>query len=125
MPDGLTRIDALSWGWIAVAVTVPPLVALLAAWPFWRKRQPIFGNIVATAMLFAAAIGLIMREYAELDRIVQDCLDAGVTCFPEPSAFTRFAIYSCIALIQIFFVFSLSLFVEERIRRRDYSPEWR
>ena len=125
MPDDLLRMDHLSWGWIAVAATVPPLLALVVAMPFWRKGHSIFGNVVATGFIFAAAIALILREYVELDRITQQCLDAGVTCFPEPSAFTRFAIYSCIALVQIFAVFSLSLVVEERIRRRGYAPEWR
>jgi hypothetical protein len=68
---------------------------------------------------------MIWREHVELDRIVQACLDAGHTCWPEPSAFTRFAIYAFIGLIQVFTVFMLSLRVEERIRLRQYSPEWR
>jgi hypothetical protein len=46
-------------------------------------------------------------------------------CWPEPAAFTRFAIYAFIGLVQVFVVFTLSLRVEERVRRRDYAPEWR
>ena len=68
---------------------------------------------------------MIWREHVELDRIVKACLDAGTVCWPRPAAFTRFAIYAFIGLIEVFILFSLSLRVEERIRRRDYAPEWR
>ena len=118
-------MTGLSWNWIALASSVPLFLALGVASLFWRKSQIIFGNIAGTGLLFAAAVGMILREYVELDRAVQACLDAGVPCWPNPSAFTRFAIYSFIALIEIFILFSLSLRVEERIRRRDYAPEWR
>lgn len=105
--------------------TVPFLVGLVVAYLFWRRSEAIFGNIVATGIIFSAAFGMIWREHVELDRIVQACIDAGHTCWPEPSAFTRFAIYAFIGLLEVFTVFTLSLRVEERIRRRDYAPEWR
>ena len=81
--------------------------------------------ILGTAFVFAFAFGMIWREHVELDRLVQACLDEGTVCWPTPSAFTRFAIYAFIGLFEVFFVFTLSLRVEERIRRRDYAPEWR
>lgn len=118
-------MTGLSWDWIAFACVVPGLLGLLVAFPFWRKSDAIFGNIVATAVIFAFSFGLIWREHVELDRIVKACLDAGTVCWPEPAAFTRFAIYAFIGLIQVFAVFSLSLRFEERARRRDYAPEWR
>ena len=105
--------------------TIPFLAALPLAYLFWRGREPILGNIVATALIFSAAFAMIWREHIELDRIVKGCIDAGFTCWPQPSAFTRFAIYAFIGLIEVFMVFSLSLRVEDRIRRRDYAPEWR
>lgn len=76
-------------------------------------------------MIFGSAFALIMREHMHLERIVHACLDDGVPCFPNPSAFTRFAIYAFIALFQVIALFMLSLKVEQRIRRRGYSPEWR
>lgn len=105
----------------------PPVVSLLVAFPFWRKGGMIFGNIVGTAVIFGTAFGLILREYVELDRVTQACLDvdAGDVCFPEPGAFTRFAIYAFIGLIEVFALFALSLRVEKNIRDRDYAPEWR
>jgi hypothetical protein len=115
----------LRWFWIALMVTVPPLAGVLVAFPFWRKGQMIFGNIVGTAMIFGAAFGMIFREYAELDLATKRCLDAGYVCWPEPSAFTRFAIYAFIGLLEVFGLFTLSLRVEERLRDSDYSPEWR
>lgn len=118
-------MHGLSWYWIALELAVPPPVALLVAYLFWRKEQMIFGNIVGTGVLFGSAFALIFREHAELDIMVRRCLDQGLVCWPDPSAFTRFAIYAFIALFEVFALFSLSLVVEERIRRRHYSPEWR
>ncbi len=117
-------MTGLSWGWIVLAATVPPFVGFLLSVPFWRKGQAIFGSILGTAVIFASAIGLILREYAVLDRLTQACFDAGTVCFPDPSAFTRFAIYAFIALLEVFGLFTASLIVEERIRRRNYAREW-
>ncbi len=118
-------MTALNWKWIAVMLAGPPLVSLLVAYPFWRKGGMIFGNIVGTAVIFGTAFALIMREYVELDRATQACLDAGEVCFPEPGAFTRFAIYAFIGLAEVFALFALSLRVERKMRDRDYAPEWR
>lgn len=104
---------------------VPLVVGHLVAYPFWRSHQAIFGNIIGTGVIFTSAFALILREHVVLDRLVQRCLDAGTTCWPEPAAFTRYAIYAFIALVEVFLLFSLSLRVEERIRARDYAPEWR
>jgi hypothetical protein len=118
-------VTGLSWNWIALMASVPLVVGLIVAYPLWRRSEPIFGNILATGIIFSAAFAMIWREHVELDRIVQRCLDEGTTCWPEPAAFTRFAIYAFLGLIEVFAVFMLSLRIEERIRRRDYAPEWR
>lgn len=118
-------VTGLSWNYIGLMSSVPLVVGLVLAYPFWRKSEPIFGNILGTGVIFTAAFGMIWREHLQIDRIVQACLDAGTTCWPEPAAFTRFAIYAFIGLAEVFIVFMLSLRVEERIRRRDYAPEWR
>jgi hypothetical protein len=75
-------------------------------------------------VIFGSALGLILREYVVLDRITKACLDAGDVCWPQPSAFTRFAIYAFIGLIEVFALFTFSLKFEERVRRRDYDTEW-
>ena len=124
-PTGGAAMNHLHWRYIALAAVLPPAVGLIVAFPFWRKRRMTLGNIFAAAIIFATSIGLILREYAELDRITTECLDAGIPCFPVPSAFTRFAIYAFIGLLQVIALFSLSLIVEDRIRRKDYAPEWR
>jgi hypothetical protein len=117
-------VSGLNWFWIAIMATAPWMGALLLALPLWRSRQMTLGSIAGTAVIFGTAIGLILREYVELDRIAQDCLDAGTICWPEPTAFTRFAIYAFIALLEVFALFFFSLKMEERGRRRDYAPEW-
>ena len=62
-------------------------------------------GLVGSAVIFAAAFALIAREYVALDRAVQACLNAGYTCWPEPSAFLRYAVYACIALAEVIFIF--------------------
>jgi hypothetical protein len=118
-------MTGLSWLWIGLMVTVPPAIALVVAYPFWRQNEMIFGNLIGTAVIFAVAFALIAREYVELDRVVRACLNAGYTCWPEPSAFTRYAIYACIGLVEVFALFILSLRVERKRRDRLYAPEWR
>jgi hypothetical protein len=118
-------VNSLSWGWIALMASVPFLLGLLVAYPIWRMRQTILGNLAGTAVIFGAALVLIGREWVDVERVTRECLEAGFTCWPSPSAFTRYAIYASIAFIEVFALFTLSLRVEEKIRRRDYAPEWR
>jgi hypothetical protein len=118
-------VNELNWFWIAVALTGPALLGGLVAFPLWLKGEPILGSLAGTAVIFGAAIGLIMRERVELDRAAQACLDQGFVCWPEPAAFTRYAIYAFIALLEVILLFSVSLRVEAKIRRRGYDPEWR
>ena len=117
-------MGGLNWYWIGLGSVVPLIVGILVAMPLWRGGQSILGNILGTGMMFGSAIGLILREYVEIDHVVNKCLEDGTPCWPDPSAFTRFAIYAFIGLIQVFILFSLSLRAEERNRRRDYAPEW-
>jgi hypothetical protein len=76
-------------------------------------------------VIFGTAIGLIMREHVMLERLAQACLDQGQVCWPEPTAFSRYAIYAFIALVEVMVLFSVSLTVERKVRRRGYAPEWR
>ena len=118
-------MQGLNWFWIASLVIVAPVVAILFAAPFWRKVEMIFGNIVGTVVIGGWSIALIFREYVEVDRVVQACIDAGKTCWPEPSAETRFAIYACLGMFEIILLFAISLTVERRLRNREYAVEWR
>lgn len=118
-------MHGLNWYWITWELTAAPLMGLLVTLPFWRKTEMILGNVVGSAVIFLWAISLIFREYVEVDRTVQACLEAGTTCWPEPSAFARFAVYASIGMAEVFVLFTVSLAVERRIRNRDYAPEWR
>ena len=91
----------------------------------WRTGQFVLANIVGSTVIFATAVGMIFREHTELTAITSACLDAGYTCWPQPSAFMRFAIYAAIALTQVVLLFLVSLRVESRLRDRAYAPEWR
>jgi hypothetical protein len=118
-------MNELSWFWIALALTAPPLAGGAAAYPLWQRSQPILGNLTGTTVIFGAAVALIMRERIALERLAQECLDRGMVCWPHPSFFVRFAIYGFIALVEVMILFSLSLSVEAKLRRRGYDPEWR
>lgn len=119
-------MNQLNWYWITIALIVPPLAGALVAFPFWRKEQAIFGNIFGTVLIFGSAFAFIMREKVALDRLIQQCVEAGQEiCSPEPSPFARFAVYAFISLFQVILLFSLSLKVDEKVRRRGYAPEWR
>jgi hypothetical protein len=118
-------MSGLSWSWIGLMAVVPPLAALLVAYPFWRQNETILGNLAGAAVIFATAFALIFREYAVIDRATQACLNAGTTCWPAPSAFMRYAIYACIGLIEVIGIFVGSLRFERKRRERLYAPEWR
>ena len=118
-------MNGLNWFWIIVAAIAPGCAGLLVAYPIWRMSQAILGNLAGSAVIFGVAIALIMREHVELDRQVQACLAQGFTCWPDPSAFMRYSVYAGIALVQVMALFSVSLRVEHRLRRRGYDPEWR
>jgi hypothetical protein len=118
-------VTELSWRWIALLATAPPIAGALAAYPFWRRREMILGNLVGTAIILGTAFALILRESIEIEGATRACLQAGYTCWPVPSAFTRYAIYAGLGMIEVFALFVWSLSVETRIRNRAYAPEWR
>jgi hypothetical protein len=118
-------VAGLNWWWIALMALAPLPVAVVVAMPVWRRSEVILGNIAGAAVIFGAGLVLIMREHAELDILVQGCLDRGNTCWPEPAAFTRYAIFAAIALVEVIALFVVSLRVEARQRNRGYAPEWR
>lgn len=118
-------MDGLNWYWITLELTVTPLMGLLLTLPFWRKADVVFGNIVGTVVILGWAIGLILREYVEVDRYINGCLAEGTLCLPQPSAFARFALYASIGFLEVFLLFTLSLTVERRQRNSSYAAEWR
>jgi hypothetical protein len=118
-------VNGLSWYWIAIEATAAPIVGLLVALPLWYTAQPILGNIAGTVVIFGTAVGLILREHIQIDTMVRKCIDEGVPCFPQPDAFTRFAVYAFIALFEVIVLFTYSLRVERKLRDRGYAPEWR
>src|SRR4051812_26219764 len=124
-PFPADRVQGLNWYWIGLELTAAPAAALAIAFLFWRSGAFVFGNIAGTGVLFAVGCGLIFREYAQIDAMVNACLAEGTVCFPDPGAFTRFFVYATIAMLEVFLLFTASLAVERRMREREYAPEWR
>jgi hypothetical protein len=125
IPEPVQAMQGLNWSRIALQLTVAPILGFLVTAPFWRKAEMIFGSLVGSGLILAWALTLIFAEYVEVDRSVRACFDAGTVCWPEPSAFARFAVYACVGLGEVFLLFTVSLAVERRIRNRDYAEEWR
>lgn len=117
-------VDRLNWPWIALMCTAPLPIAAAVAAVGWRRHEPILGNLAGALVIFGTAFALILRESVELERLVRHCLDAGVTCWPQPSAFARYAIYAAIGLLEVMGLFLASLRFERRLQRRRYAPEW-
>jgi len=103
----------------------PPVVAPMLASLGWRKQEFILGNVAGTIVIFGTAMALIFRESLVLDRLVRDCIDAGIVCSPHPAPFIRYAIYAGIGLVQVVALFLISLRVERLTREQQYAPEWR
>ena len=99
-------------------------IAAAVATLLWRRNEPILGNLAGTIVIFGSALGFILRESVMLNRLTRECLNAGLTCWPQPSAFSRYAIYAAIGLVEVIALFLVSLKVERRMRRRHYAPEW-
>ena len=62
-------MNGLSWGWIALMVTAPPIAGLLVAYPCWKKSQPILGNLAGTAVIFGAALALFMASLSVEEKV--------------------------------------------------------
>ena len=105
---------------------LPPVVGALVARPLWRRGEFIFGNIAGGAVIFGSALGMIFRESVDLDLATRRCFEDGyLLCWPSPGPFTRYAIYACLAGLEVIGLFTASLRVERRLRDRHHAPEWR
>ena len=95
---------------------VPPLSGVLLGYPFWKRSQPILGNLAGSVVIFGSALVLILRESVELDRLTRQCIDAGYYCIPPPPGYSSYAIYRLLALFEVVALFTLSLPSREKVR---------
>ena len=109
---------------IGVAIVAPTVVALLVARLFWGKDSTV-GNIVGSGVIAVAMVGFISREYVDLGQQRLVCAAREWACAFWPSDFVRYAIYASIGFFEVIVVYSVGLWFEERIRRRERAPEWR
>lgn len=118
--------DSLSASWVALAAVIPLATALGVAWPFWRKvtRDPV-GTLAGCFVVFGFAVALVGRELVHLQKFTNNCVALEIACSYHPEPFTRFFVYGCIALVQVFALFVIGWQVEDRIRQGEVAPEWR
>ena len=115
----------MNWYWIAIALVVPTLLGLLVAWPLWRMGYGTFGSTVGASIIFMCGAVFIGREYTELEKLSEACVEAtGFDCIFSPSAFTRFAVYAGIALLEVFFLFDRGIAADRRAYRKKFPSEW-
>ena len=116
----------LNWLWIGIALTLPFVVGLAAAAPFWwRQRDALLGNVIGSCLIGGFILLFIWREYLDLAQIRASCVERSVACRFRPPDFQRYAIYGGIGFAEVMGVFTIGLSVEERTRRRSRAPEWR
>ena len=107
--------------WIGVASTLPLFVALLAAWPIWaRGVGDEIGSIAGAGVIFVFVIVFIGREFAEIQTLQEQCRAANIGCRFVPAPFTRYAIYAIVGMAEVFAVFVVGLWAEERRRRKRH-----
>jgi hypothetical protein len=118
----------MNWLWVWVAVVVPGVLGLLitlACFAFRPKVDSTIAAVLGSAAVFALCIGLIGREYTDIERLSQACFAAEIACTIYPESGIRYGIYMGIALVQVFVLFMLSLWMEERNRRGEFAGSWR
>jgi len=122
----LTAITTMPMRWwpIGLALVAPTIVALVVARVFWGRDSTV-GNIIGSAVIAVAMVGFISREYVDLGQQRIGCVAREVSCVFRPSDFTRYAIYASIGFAEVIVIYSVGLWFEERVRRRDRAPEWR
>ena len=112
--------DRLSFAMVASAAAIPLTLAVLAAWPLWKRHvRDEMGSILGAFIAFACAIGFIAREFGQVLRTSKRCVELGVICRFEPSDFTRYAIFAGIAMAQVFVLFLVGASIEARHRRSN------
>ena len=115
--------------WMTAAFAVPTIIGLLVAVPFWFTRTgAIVGNVIAAAVIFAAVLALIGREFIAIDRVRQQCAEAELGCRDMVStadAFTRYAAYGLIGLLDTALIFTCHSRFEHKRSRSRYAKEWR
>jgi hypothetical protein len=108
--------------WPTIAVVVPTLLGLAAAWLFWRRRQIIIGNTIGSGVVFAAILLTMGREYVAQERLMQLCRQRLGPC--PRDGYMAFLVFASIAFIDVAVIFWVSLSVEERARRTTNYSDW-
>jgi hypothetical protein len=83
---------------------------------------------VVVVPIMVLMVGLIGREYIQLERFNMQCsllLRRHMCPPPSPDAFTRFAIYCFIGMLETALLFALSLRVESCRQRREFEGAWK
>ena len=116
----------MAWQWLAASVVLPFLVAIVVAWPLWRRpsRDPV-GSVVAAGVTLAFAIAFVGREYIHVQRVTDQCIRLELACRYTPEPYTRFFIYVAIAMAQTAILFLVGARLEDRFRESSVAPEWR
>jgi hypothetical protein len=115
----------VSWFWIGLAIVVPTIVGMLIALPFWLARQATLGNVVGAGVMLFGALLSLGREFVAMRALREACTSKGIPFRPVPDEFTRYAVYAGIGFAEVFAVFLVGLAIEERLRARERSREWR
>ena len=117
--------DTLSWAWVAAAIVIPLTLAAAIAWPLWGRVDDSMGSITGAFVVLVFGVAFVARELIHIQRLTYRCIALETVCRFYPQPFTRFFIYGAIAMLQVFLLFAVGGYIEDRIRNRSFATEWR
>ena len=115
----------MSWYWIGLALVVPTAAGFAIALPFWWSRYTTIGNVIGSGAIFVGTLLAISREFMALRALREAGIKSGHAFHAAPDDFTRYAIYAGIGFAEVFLLFTVSIWVDEAIRRRGRAKAWR
>ena len=108
---------------LGLGVLLPLAIAAPLAWPFWRKRRVMLGNILGSGIVALAIVVLIWREYGVLTDWQTQCGNASGCLRDFDSVYTPFLLLVVLGWLDAFILLVLSGIVEDRAKKTWIRPE--
>jgi hypothetical protein len=112
---------------VLMYVVFPLVCGIIAASPFWYKRRIIIGNIIGSLIIAFIMIIMVLRTYGEYVGDREACRQSNYE-LPVCQQDDLSIIYNMFGLVgvswlDVFGLFALSGFVEDKQRARNINPE--
>lgn len=93
-------------------VVIPTALGVAAAFAFWLKRRILLGNAVGSGVIAAVMVLFILQRFATF------------SAAPAPTGdpISPMLILALLGWLDVFLVFLISGFVEDRVKKRIINP---